>query len=107
MPGEVPIDSAPRVGRRRTRSWRRRDPAGGKYHAAAAGVTSTRLPLVGRAGRPAGRPAGCATTTCATRNVVFRGGERLGAIIDFDFAAPGRPVSDLAHDRLVLGADAF
>ena len=44
-------------------------------------------------------PAGgrsCPTTTCAPENVVFRDGIAV-ALLDFEFAAPGRPVYDVAY----------
>jgi aminoglycoside phosphotransferase (APT) family kinase protein len=48
-------------------------------------------------------PAGCADAVChndvCLENVVFRDGQAV-ALLDFDFAAPGRPVYDLA--RLAL-----
>jgi hypothetical protein len=43
---------------------------------------------------PRGGPLVCHTDVCR-ENVVFRDGEAV-AILDFDFAAPGRPVWDLA-----------
>jgi hypothetical protein len=43
---------------------------------------------------PRGGPLICHTDICP-ENVVFRGGEAI-AILDFDFASPGRPVWDLA-----------
>jgi thiamine kinase-like enzyme len=44
---------------------------------------------------PRGGPVICHNDVCL-ENVVFRHGEAV-AILDFDFAAPGRPVVDLAH----------
>jgi thiamine kinase-like enzyme len=43
---------------------------------------------------PAGGPIVCHNDVCL-ENVVFRGGEAV-ALLDFDFAAPGRPIYDLA-----------
>lgn len=43
---------------------------------------------------PAGGPIVCHNDVCL-ENVVFRGGTAV-ALLDFDFAAPGRPVFDLA-----------
>jgi pimeloyl-ACP methyl ester carboxylesterase len=42
-----------------------------------------------------GGPIVCHNDICL-ENVVFRGGEAVG-LLDFDFSAPGRPVSDLAQ----------
>ena len=44
---------------------------------------------------PAGGPIVCHNDVCL-ENVVFRGREAV-ALLDFDFAAPGRPVYDLAQ----------
>jgi hypothetical protein len=44
---------------------------------------------------PAGGPIVCHNDVCL-ENVVFRGGVAVG-LLDFDFAAPGRPVYDLAQ----------
>ena len=44
---------------------------------------------------PVGGPVVCHNDVCL-ENVVFRGGVAVG-LIDFDFAAPGRPVYDLAQ----------
>ncbi len=44
---------------------------------------------------PAGGPLVCHNDVCP-ENVVFRGGRAI-ALIDFEFAAPGRPVYDVAH----------
>lgn len=44
---------------------------------------------------PAGGTLVCHNDVCP-ENVVFRDGTAL-ALLDFDFAAPGRPVFDLAH----------
>jgi hypothetical protein len=43
---------------------------------------------------PAGGPMICHNDVCL-ENVVFRNGRAVG-LIDFDFAAPGRPIFDLA-----------
>jgi hypothetical protein len=43
---------------------------------------------------PEGGPIICHNDICL-ENVVFRGGEAVG-LLDFDFAAPGRPIYDLA-----------
>jgi aminoglycoside phosphotransferase (APT) family kinase protein len=43
---------------------------------------------------PAGGPIVCHNDVCL-ENVVFRNGRAVG-LLDFDFAAPGRPVFDLA-----------
>ena len=43
---------------------------------------------------PEGGPVVCHNDVCL-ENVVFRDGEAV-ALLDFDFAAPGRPVYDLA-----------
>jgi hypothetical protein len=44
---------------------------------------------------PTGGPIICHNDVCL-ENVVFRDGEAVG-LLDFDFAAPGRPVGDVAH----------
>jgi len=44
---------------------------------------------------PAGGPIVCHNDVCL-ENVVFRDGEAVG-LLDFDFAAPGRPIYDLAQ----------
>jgi hypothetical protein len=44
---------------------------------------------------PRGGPVICHNDVCL-ENVVFRDGDAVG-IVDFDFAAPGRPIVDLAH----------
>jgi len=44
---------------------------------------------------PRGGPVICHNDVCL-ENVVFRQGEAVG-LLDFDFAAPGRPPGDLAH----------
>jgi Phosphotransferase enzyme family len=44
---------------------------------------------------PCGGPIVCHNDVCP-ENVVFRNGEAI-ALLDFDLAAPGRPVWDLAH----------
>jgi hypothetical protein len=44
---------------------------------------------------PRGGPVICHNDVCL-ENVVFRAGDAVG-LVDFDFAAPGRPVVDLAH----------
>jgi hypothetical protein len=46
-------------------------------------------------GDPSGGPIVCHNDVCL-ENVVFRGGVAVG-LVDFDFAAPGRPVYDLAQ----------
>ncbi|KDN87292.1 aminoglycoside phosphotransferase family protein [Kitasatospora cheerisanensis] len=66
-----------------------------RWHRAAA-----RTPFDGRAGwsrelaDPAGGPLLCHNDVCV-ENVVFRGGA-AAALIDFDLAAPGRPLWDVA-----------
>jgi hypothetical protein len=54
----------------------------------AAGVWSEEL------ADPDGGPMVCHNDVCL-ENVVFQGGEAIG-LLDFDFAAPGRPIYDLA-----------
>jgi hypothetical protein len=44
---------------------------------------------------PSGGPIVCHNDVCP-ENIVFRDGKAI-ALLDFDFAAPGRPVWDLAH----------
>jgi hypothetical protein len=53
------------------------------------------LPWSGELADPAGGPVVCHNDVCL-ENVVFRGGVAVG-LVDFDFAAPGRPVYDVAQ----------
>jgi hypothetical protein len=92
MPGEVPLDS----------DWDDEEPVlvsvGGllrSYHAAAGGVAfDASAPWSRELADPQGGPLLCHNDVCHS-NVVFREGNAR-AIIDWDFAAPGRPAWDLA-----------
>ena len=64
-------------------------------HDAARGFDPRRSHLERRAGRPGGRDARVPQRRGAS-NVVFRDGIAV-ALLDFEFAAPGRPVYDLAQ----------
>jgi phosphotransferase family enzyme len=94
LPGEVPVDPMP--------DWADHEPILAsvgtllrKYHAAAGGVPFDKgAPWSTELADPQGGPLLCHNDVCH-ENVVFREGNAR-AIIDFDFAAPGRPVWDLA-----------
>jgi hypothetical protein len=63
-------------------------------HAAATGFDLTGTTWCDELADPAGGPIVCHNDVCL-ENVVFDDGVAVG-LIDFDFAAPGRPVHDLA-----------
>ncbi|MDT0307381.1 phosphotransferase [Streptomyces sp. DSM 44917] len=66
-----------------------------RYHDAAAAVPpDPSVPWPADLADPEGGPVLCHNDLCL-ENVVFRGGEAAG-LIDFDLAAPGRPLWDLA-----------
>ena len=64
------------------------------FHAASARVGLTGGSWSGEMADPDGGPIICHNDVCL-ENVVFRNGEAIG-LLDFDFAAPGRPGYDLA-----------
>jgi hypothetical protein len=64
-------------------------------HAAARGFDAFGLGWSDELADPAGGTVVCHNDVCP-ENVVFRDGIAV-ALIDFEFAAPGRPVYDLAH----------
>ena len=67
-----------------------------RYHEAASTVPSPeRLQFSDELADPYGGPIICHNDVCP-ENVVFEEGEAV-ALLDYDFAAPGRPVWDLAH----------
>ena len=94
LPGEVPIEPLP--------AWADDEPILAsvgtllrKYHAAAGGVPfDASAPWSTELADPQGGPLLCHNDVCH-ENVVFREGNAR-AIIDFDFAAPGRREYDLA-----------
>jgi hypothetical protein len=65
-----------------------------RYHEAAAGFDPGGWPWSTELADPAGGPIVIHGDVCP-ENVVFRGGEAV-ALLDFDFAGPGRPLSDVA-----------
>jgi hypothetical protein len=93
VPGDVPVPPYP--------AWAQSDDvlasvAGllRRFHAAAAGL-GTEGTWSDELADPAGGPVICHNDVCL-ENVVFRDGAAV-ALLDFDFAAPGRPVYDLAQ----------
>jgi aminoglycoside phosphotransferase (APT) family kinase protein len=64
-------------------------------HTASARVDITGLSWSSEMADPEGGPVVCHNDVCP-ENVVFRGGEAVG-LLDWDFAAPGRPEFDLAN----------
>jgi Phosphotransferase enzyme family len=66
----------------------------GAFHRASRLVDPGELPWSGELADPLGGRLVCHNDVCL-ENVVFRDGMAVG-LLDFDFAAPGRPVHDLA-----------
>ena len=66
-----------------------------RFHQASATVGLTDRVWNRELADPAGGPLVCHNDVCL-ENVVFRNGEAV-ALLDFDFAAPGRPIYDLAQ----------
>ena len=67
-----------------------------RYHEAVSSFAPPpHLPWSDELADPCGGPIVCHNDVCP-ENVVFRNGEAI-ALLDFDLAAPGRPVWDLAH----------
>jgi hypothetical protein len=66
-----------------------------RFHEAAHGFDRSGSTWSGALADPAGGPVVCHNDVCL-ENVVFRAGQAVG-LIDFDYAAPGRPLYDLAH----------
>jgi hypothetical protein len=66
-----------------------------RFHAASAGFDRAGSHWSDEMADPRGGPIICHNDVCL-ENVVFRHGEAVG-LLDFDFAAPGEPVGDLAH----------
>jgi hypothetical protein len=92
--GDVPIPPYP--------GWARSDGAlasvavlMGEFHRASGRVTSDLSTWSKELADPDGGPVVCHNDVCL-ENVVFRDGTAIG-LLDFDFAAPGRPVYDLAQ----------
>jgi hypothetical protein len=92
--GEVPVSPYP--------DWSQSDAALAsvarllrRLHDAASGFDSRGLTWDGRLADPAGGTLVCHNDVCP-ENVVFRDGVAV-ALLDFEFAAPGRPVYDVAH----------
>jgi hypothetical protein len=74
------------------------------FHAASSSFDPSGRAWSGELADPAGGPIVCHNDVCLD-NVIFRDGLAVG-LIDFDFAAPGRPVYDLAHlARLCIPLD--
>jgi hypothetical protein len=65
-----------------------------RYHDAASSFDASGLGWSGELADPLGGPIICHNDVCL-ENVVFRDGTAVG-LLDFDFAAPGRPVFDVA-----------
>ena len=66
-----------------------------KFHSAATKIQLRDLPWSDELADPEGGPIICHNDVCL-ENVVFRDNQAV-ALIDFDFAAPGRPIYDLAQ----------
>jgi hypothetical protein len=91
--GDVPVPPFPR--------WAQTEEALGSmaalirsFHQASAQVPTTGLAWSNELADPAGGTMICHNDACL-ENVVFRNGRAVG-LLDFDFAAPGRPIFDLA-----------
>ena len=94
VPGDVPLAPYP--------AWARRDEALASlaalqrsFHEASATFDGARRRWCDELADPRGGPVLCHNDLCL-ENVVFRSGEAV-ALLDFDFAAPGRAVHDLAQ----------
>ncbi|HEV3265136.1 MAG TPA: phosphotransferase [Acidimicrobiales bacterium] len=92
--GEVPLPPYP--------TWAQSDDVLGSiaelmraFHHGSRQVDVAGLEWSGELADPAGGPVVCHNDVCL-ENVVFRDGVAVG-LIDFDFAAPGRPVYDVAQ----------
>jgi hypothetical protein len=92
VPGDVPIPPFP--------AWSMTDGALAsvarllrRYHDAAAGFDGSRFTWSDEMADPRGGTAICHTDICP-ENVVFRDGEAV-ALLDFDFASPGRALWDV------------
>lgn len=92
--GDVPLPPYP--------AWAQSDEALGSiaeliraFHHASLQFDFTGLEWSGELADPVGGPVVCHNDVCL-ENVVFRDGVAVG-LIDFDFAAPGRPAYDLAQ----------
>ena len=66
-----------------------------RFHEASASVTAHLSTWSDELADPSGGPIVCHNDMCM-ENVVFRDGVAVG-LLDFDFAAPGRPIYDLAQ----------
>jgi thiamine kinase-like enzyme len=66
-----------------------------RFHVASASVTAHLSMWSEELADPSGGPIVCHNDVCM-ENVVFRSGVAVG-LLDFDFAAPGRPLYDLAQ----------
>jgi Ser/Thr protein kinase RdoA (MazF antagonist) len=93
IPGDVPLPPFP--------AWSMTDEALAsvarllhRYHDAVAGFDGSRLAWSEEMCDPRGGPIVCHADICP-ENVVFRDGQAV-ALLDFDFAAPGRPLWDVA-----------
>jgi hypothetical protein len=92
--GDVPVPPYP--------DWAQTDEALGsiaaliaKFHGASRAFDPTGLAWNGELADPAGGEVVCHNDVCL-ENVVFRDGVAVG-LLDFDFAAPGRPIYDLTQ----------
>ena len=93
MEGDVPVPPFP--------AWARSDGALAsvallmrRFHEASSQVAVGEGPWSDEMADPAGGSMVCHNDVCL-ENVVFRNGRAVG-LLDFDFAAPGRPIFDLA-----------
>jgi hypothetical protein len=66
-----------------------------RFHAASSSITARLSTWSDELADPSGGPIVCHNDVCM-ENVVFRDGLAVG-LLDFDFAAPGRPIYDLAQ----------
>ena len=66
-----------------------------RFHEASASITAHLSTWSDELADPSGGPIVCHNDMCM-ENVVFRDGVAVG-LLDFDFAAPGRPIYDLAQ----------
>ena len=74
-----------------------------EFHLASALVTRLASTWSDELADPSGGPVVCHNDVCL-ENVVFRDGAAVG-LLDFDFAAPGRPIHDLTFSRMCVPID--
>lgn len=100
LPGDVPVPPYP--------AWALRDETLAsvarllrRYHEAVEGFDPNGRTWSSELADPEGGPIAAHNDVCP-ENVVFRDGEAVG-LVDFDFAAPGRPLSDVASTISMWG----